>query len=133
MLRCAVRETEEEAGVRLSPADLYPWAHWITPEVEPRRYDTAFYLAALPAGQTARDLSGETTMAEWRTPAGLLAAADAGELRLMPPTRSILLELTDRLSVSAAVAASRDRQVETVLPRVVRGPDGWLFDYGTDT
>src|SRR5215212_9465876 len=43
--RCAVRETEEETGVRLDPGELLPWAHWVTPEFEPRRYDTYFFLA----------------------------------------------------------------------------------------
>lgn len=127
---CGVRETLEETGVRLDPADLYAWAHWITPEHEPRRYDTAFYLAALPAGQEATDISGEAWKAEWRTPSDLLAAADRGELSLMPPTRSILLELAALADVAAALDATTDRLVETVQPRVVRGPDGWLFHYG---
>jgi 8-oxo-dGTP pyrophosphatase MutT (NUDIX family) len=130
ILACSVRETAEETGVRLEPADLHPWAHWITPETEPRRYDTYFYLAALPDGQQATDISGETSAAEWRTPADLLAAADAGEIGLMPPTRSILIELIAFGSVAAALAASTDRLVETVLPRVVRDGDGWVFEYG---
>ncbi|QDP95095.1 NUDIX domain-containing protein [Microlunatus elymi] len=129
LLRCAVRETEEETGVRLEPEQLQPWAHWITPELEPRRYDTFFYLAELPVGQTAADISGETWKAEWRTPAALLAAADAGELALMPPTRSILIELDSFATVADALAGCPDRRVETVLPRVVRGPAGWIFDY----
>jgi 8-oxo-dGTP pyrophosphatase MutT (NUDIX family) len=128
-LSCGVRETLEETGVRLRPDDLHPWAHWITPEYEPRRYDTAFYLAALPSGEQAADISGEAWKAEWRTPAQLLAAADHGELSLMPPTRSILLELAALPTVAAALAATADRRVETVRPRVVRGPDGWLFEY----
>ena len=45
---CALRETEEETGVRFDAADLQDWAHWITPELEPRRYDTQFFVAALP-------------------------------------------------------------------------------------
>src|ERR671917_1096010 len=49
--RCAVRETEEETGVRVDPKALLPWAHWVTPEIEPRRYDTHFFLAELPDGE----------------------------------------------------------------------------------
>lgn len=130
MLACAVRETLEETGIRLRPDDLRPWAHWITPESEPRRYDTFFYLAALPDGQQAADISGETSNAEWQTPAGLLAAADAGEIAMLPPTRSILIELTVFGSVSDALASTSDRIVETVIPKAVEGPDGWVFEYG---
>jgi 8-oxo-dGTP pyrophosphatase MutT (NUDIX family) len=130
LLACAIRETAEETGVRLGAEMLRPWAHWITPEIEPRRYDTAFYLAALPAEQEARDISGETTMAEWRTPGQLLTAADRGEIALMPPTRSVLLELVDRTSVAHALAAAADRLIETVMPQAVHGQDGWSWTWG---
>ena len=55
---CALRETAEETGVRLDEDDLVPWAHWITPELEPRRYDTYFFLAGMPPDQEAQDVSG---------------------------------------------------------------------------
>lgn len=128
-LTCGIRETREETGVRLDPDGLHAWAHWITPEHEPRRYDTAFYLAALPDRQCAIDISGEAWKAEWRSPADVLAAADRHELALMPPTRSILLELADLAGVDAALAACRHRLVETVLPRILPGPDGCMFGY----
>jgi 8-oxo-dGTP pyrophosphatase MutT (NUDIX family) len=132
-LACGVRETLEETSVRLAPEDLHAWAHWITPDNEPRRYDTAFYLAQLPEGQDAVDISGEAWKAEWRTPAELLAAADHDQLGLMPPTRSILIELAGFPTVATALAATADRRVQTVLPRIVRGPDGWTFSYpGSD-
>ena len=63
--RCALRETFEETGVVLSETDLHPWAHWITPEIEPRRYDTTFFVAAMPPDQEAADISGETDDAHW--------------------------------------------------------------------
>lgn len=132
LLACAVRETEEETLVRLQATELRPWAHWITPATEPRRYDTFFYLAALPEGQRAADVSGETSAAEWQTPAGLLEAADTGSIAVLPPTRSILIELTSFDSVRSALAAATDRVIETVLPRAVNGPDGWVFEYGPD-
>lgn len=126
---CAVRETEEETGVRLAPEALVPWAHWVTPEIEPRRFDTVFYLAALPAGAVAADVSGETDCAEWRTPSFALAAADRGELGLMPPTRSVLLELAGAAEVADLLDSARDRVVRPVLPQLESGPDGWSFRY----
>jgi 8-oxo-dGTP pyrophosphatase MutT (NUDIX family) len=128
-LACAIRETEEETGVRLPAGALHPWAHWVTPEVEPRRYDTVFYVAALPAGAEAVDVSGETEHAEWRTPASALAAAARGELVLMPPTLSVLLELADQPDLAAVEEVARDRVVATVLPGLRRSRSGWEFVY----
>ncbi|GAA1824824.1 NUDIX domain-containing protein [Microlunatus capsulatus] len=128
-LACALRETAEETGVALVPGALRRWAHWVTPAVEPRRYDTLFYVAALPAGAEASDVSGETTRAGWDRPAAALAAADRGELVLMPPTRSVLLELADLPDLAAVAEAARDRVVETVLPVLRRDGAGWVFVY----
>jgi 8-oxo-dGTP pyrophosphatase MutT (NUDIX family) len=128
--RCAVRETEEETGVRLDPAALLPWAHWVTPEIEPRRYDTYFFLAELPEGEQADDRSGETDQAGWSTPDAALAAERSGEIALMPPTLSILVELAELGSLAAIRQAATDRVVERVLPEVVQGAQGgWQFRY----
>ena len=127
--RCAVRETEEETGVRLPPETLLPWAHWVTPEIEPRRYDTFFYLAELPAGQQADDRSGETDRADWSTPAAALVDEQAGRIALMPPTLSILLELAELGSLAALREAATDRVIERVLPRLVADGAGWRFVY----
>ena len=127
--RCAVRETEEETGVVLDPDELRPWAHWITPEFEPRRYDTHFYIGELPSGQLARDLSGETDRAEWTTPEAALAAERAGQIALMPPTLSILLELADCASIAEVRRLAEDRVIAVVLPELRRTDDGWRFSY----
>lgn len=126
---CAVRETSEETGVVLDGHDLVPWAHWTTPVQQPIRYDTCFYLAALPEGQQAGDLSTETENAAWTRPAAALAAYESGTLAMMPPTVSILLELAGVRTVGDAVALGRDRVVATVLPEVVRTGSGWTYSY----
>jgi 8-oxo-dGTP pyrophosphatase MutT (NUDIX family) len=127
--RCAIRETTEETGVVLTEVDLHPWAHWITPEIEPRRYDTWFFVAAIPDDLEAVDISGETERAEWSTPQQALAAERSGLIRLMPPTMSILIELTDLGSVEAVIKHAKDRRIEEVLPKVVETPPGWQFRY----
>lgn len=129
VLACAARETLEETGVRVDPADLRPWAHWITPEFEPRRYDTHFFVAELPAGQQARDISGETDFAAWTTPAAALADHQAGTIALMPPTWSILAELAEAGSMAAVRERAAGRTIETVLPTLVHDDDGWYFRY----
>ncbi len=129
LLRCAVRETEEETGVRLRPELLRPWAHWVTPEFEPRRYDTFFYVAEMPVGQQADDRSGETDRAGWATPAAALTDERAGRIGLMPPTLSILLELADLGSLAAVRAAAAGRVVERVLPELIEDRGAWRFSY----
>jgi 8-oxo-dGTP pyrophosphatase MutT (NUDIX family) len=126
---CALRETAEETGVQLTGDDLVPWAHWITPEPEPRRYDTHFFLAALPDGQHAQDLSGETDYAGWELPTSALAEADRGDYRLMPPTRAILLELVEARSVRELLDAATGRMIECVLPQMIKTESGWTLRY----
>lgn len=60
---------------------------WITPDAEPRRYDTRFYLAEVPPAQDARHDDVETTASIWTTPADAIAAADRGDAFVLPPTR----------------------------------------------
>src|SRR4029453_13791881 len=80
----AVRELEEEANVRITIDDLQPFAHWVTPEIEIRRYDTRFFLARMPAGQVAKHDEGETTALEWLTPREAIERFNRREL-LLPP------------------------------------------------
>ena len=82
----AVREVEEECGVRLSVADLRGRAHWVTPEFEPRRYDTWILAAGMPAGQEATGTTTESDHSAWVRPRDLLARHAAGEVRMLPPT-----------------------------------------------
>jgi 8-oxo-dGTP pyrophosphatase MutT (NUDIX family) len=115
-VRAALRETEEETGVVLQPEDLVPWAHWITPRFEERRFDTWFFLAGLTAGQQPQDISGETEHVAWVRPDDALAAARVGESLMLPPTRLVLEELAAFDSVIAALAAGVERTIETIMP-----------------
>ena len=126
---CACRETEEETGVRLTADALRPWAHWITPECEALRFDTVFYVAALPEGQVAADLSGETERADWLSAAEALAQRERGELSLMPPTWAMLTELAAAPDVEALLVAAQRRTIETILPRLVPTGSGWAYAY----
>src|SRR3954453_12404853 len=83
----------DRRGLVLRADLLRPWAHWITPEVEPKRFDTRFFVAALPTGQRTRDVGGEADRVAWVRPADALAAADSGEMGMLPPTAFTLSEL----------------------------------------
>jgi 8-oxo-dGTP pyrophosphatase MutT (NUDIX family) len=125
VVRAAVRELAEETGVRVAAGDLVPWTRWITPEFEPRRYDTYFFVTALPGGQDPNDVSGEADRTEWVRPAGALARLAAGEIVMLPPTSVTLGELARHGTVGSVLAAAGARDAATpVLPRVQFGPDG---------
>ena len=118
----AVREVEEECGVRLSVADLRGRAHWVTPEFEPRRYDTWILAAGMPAGQEATGTTTESDHSAWVRPRDLLARHAAGEVRMLPPTVVSLEQLAEFDSAAAFLA---DRPVVArVLPVLVAGSDG---------
>lgn len=95
-------------------------AHWITPEVEPRRYDTHFFTALLPPAQEADGGTTEAESAEWARPADLLSDADDV---LMPPTRVCLEMLAS--ADSAAEIVARRAPVPAVKPRPVPHAGGW--------
>ena len=110
-------------GLMLRADLLRPWAHWVTPEVEPRRYDTRFFVAALPAGQTTREVGGEADRAVWLAPQEALDRLRRGELTMLPPTAFTLAELTAYPNVAAVVAAAQRRDIAPVLPRIVVSGD----------
>ena len=104
---------------------LRPWSRWITPEAEERRYDTRFFVAVMPAGQQAAGGTGESDRAAWLRPAAALAAAESGELTMLPPTRITLGELAAYPDVPAVMAA--DRPITPRCPVVVLdGDQAWL-------
>jgi 8-oxo-dGTP pyrophosphatase MutT (NUDIX family) len=113
----------DRRGLVLRADLLRPWAHWITPEVEPKRYDTRFFVAALPTGQLTRDVGGEADRVAWVRPADALAAADSGEMGMLPPTAFTLSELATYDDVVAVLAAGTERDVRPVLPKIVLGDD----------
>ena len=115
--QAACRELEEEASVRVVNADLAPWALWITPSVEPRRFAAHFFLARMPAGQTAAHDARETTDELWIAPAEAVERQSRGELKLPPPTLRNLEELAGYDSLDAVFAAARTRVIAPILPK----------------
>jgi 8-oxo-dGTP pyrophosphatase MutT (NUDIX family) len=104
--------------------DVVYFSHWITPEAEPRRYDTRFFAAALPAGRTVRADAREMVDALWIAPAEALERFSANRLPMVFPTVRTLQDLAKFGSVADALNALRTRDVEPVLPRLVRTEDG---------
>ena len=111
-------------GLALRSDLLRPFAHWITPPVEPRRYDTKFFAAALPVGQEARHVSGEADEASWVTPSAALAEVSAGVRPMMPPTIHTLGQLDRFSDVAGALAGSTPDPMEPISPTFEETPDG---------
>lgn len=109
-----------DAGLVLRADLLRPWAHWLTPPEEPRRYDTRFLLAALPPGQQADGVTSEAEAAGWQNPRDTLADWRAGQRFLLPPTWFTLSELVEHATVAELLTASDSRTIERVMPRVAR-------------
>jgi 8-oxo-dGTP pyrophosphatase MutT (NUDIX family) len=112
----AVRELREEANVSITVDDLVPFAHWVTPEIESRRYDTRFFLARMPDGQTPKHDDGETTALEWLSPLAAIARFERRELLLPPPTWTTIRQLAPRTSIEDALAWARSKAIVRVMP-----------------
>lgn len=101
-------------GLALRADLLRPWARWVTPEHEPRRYDARFLVAALPPGEAARDVGGEADQAAWVAASSAVEQHHAGRMAMLPPTLVALEEVAGHPDV-AAVLATR-RRVRPVRP-----------------
>jgi len=91
---------------------LAPWSRWITPEFEPRRYDTYFFLARLPDGQRTRNVGGEADEVRWLRP------EERRMLAMLPPTRATLAQIAAYGSIDELIAVASTRDAATpVIPR----------------
>ena len=108
-------------GLVLRSDLLGAWSGWLTPEFEPRRYRTWFFVAELPRGQHPRDVSTESDRVAWLGLREAVAAVDAGEIMMLPPTYLTCLELADYSEPKAMLAASAGRSVEMFMPELVEG------------
>jgi len=118
-----------QRGLVLRADLLAPWARWVTPEGEPRRFDARFFAAALPDGQQAVGHEAEAEHVAWLDPASAIAAARAGEISLLPPTAATLNELASATGAGDGldgILATR-RAIEPICPRLVlEDGQAWL-------
>ncbi len=104
--------------------DLVPYAHWITPEMMPKRFDTRFFAVETPEGQHAVHDGHETTAAVWVKPGEILQRGRDGKATIIFPTRLNLEKLEDLGSIDAVKAGCASEATVTVMPRVERRDDG---------
>ena len=131
-------------GMVLALDALVPYAHWITPEGMPKRFDTWFFLAAAPPAQAGAHDGKESTDSIWVSPREALEGGQSGRFKLPFPTTRNLIKLGKQTSVQAALEEARGKSVIAVMPVMTRlnggrqlriprdaGYDGELFEVGS--
>ncbi|CCE10308.1 conserved hypothetical protein [Bradyrhizobium sp. STM 3843] len=103
---------------------LVPYAHWITPEGMPKRFDTWFFLAAAPPDQLGAHDGKESTDSIWVSPREALAGGDDGRFKLPFPTTRNLIRLGKQPDVATALAVAQQMEVVTVMPVMTKTADG---------
>ncbi len=114
----------EELDARLDGAAIEYIAHWVTPSIEPRRYDTRFFAARVPRGSRAVYDRREMTDAVWLTPRAALARHRRGRLPMIFPTIRTLEDLCDFATVEELLAHFRGRAIPRIQPDIVRTATG---------
>jgi 8-oxo-dGTP pyrophosphatase MutT (NUDIX family) len=117
--RRTMREIIEREGLRLALDSLVPYAHWVTPPVDTRRFDTRFFVTRVPPLQAPAHDDTEATHSIWTTPADAISAATRSEIILPPPTWATLRELQLLTSVDETLASARTRTVRRREPKLV--------------
>jgi 8-oxo-dGTP pyrophosphatase MutT (NUDIX family) len=123
--------------------ELVPYAHWITPEGMPKRFDTWFFLAAAPPEQIGAHDGKESTDSIWVSPREALAGGESGRFKLPFPTTRNLIRLGKQDNVKAALNDSKGKNIMTVMPVMTKlnggrqlripleaGYDGEVFEVG---
>jgi 8-oxo-dGTP pyrophosphatase MutT (NUDIX family) len=114
-----------ELDAQLRADQIVAFSRWVTPVVEPRRFDTRFFLARVAVSQRAEHDARETTDHAWLTPREAIDATLRGEIMLPPPTLKSLLELAELPSAEAALSRARARKPPLLCP-VIEQVDGAL-------
>jgi N-acyl-D-amino-acid deacylase len=116
----AFNRMAHELGLELATRAIVPWSRWITPVIpgtKRRRFDTRFFVALMPPGQTAEVADHESTLGRWFSPATALRMYWAHEMDLAPPQIMTLSHLTHYASAAAAFEAARSRSPALIEPR----------------
>ena len=115
----AFRHAMHEAGLLIDLSQLVPFARWVTPAAERRRFDARFFMVRAPEGQPGAPDAHETTRSFWARPGDVLERWKAGELQLAPPTHHTLWSLAQVQSVDEALAAAAARPLTPIHPHLV--------------
>lgn len=111
-----------QLGLRVQTQRLVPWSRWITPRVPSvmnKRFDTRFFVAAVPAEQIATHDDFETTESVWLAPRAALQRYWDREIELAPPQIMTLAQLARHASAASALAAARAGRPPLIQPESI--------------
>ncbi|MDO9358610.1 MAG: NUDIX hydrolase [Polaromonas sp.] len=124
-----------QLALRLQTRSILPWSRWITPvrpSVMNKRFDTRFFVAAAPAGQTARHDDFETTESIWLSPRAALEQYWAGQIEMAPPQIMSLAHLARHTQVATVLEAARARRPPVIQPESFDDGSGRIICYPGD-
>lgn len=122
--RVSMAEFLDKEDLSLACDALVPFAHWITPKMMPKRFDTHFYLAAAPADHVAVHDGHESVDSVWIRPADALRDAEEKKRTIIFPTRMNVEKVGRSASVTQALEAARASRIVTVEPEVSKAGEG---------
>ena len=117
----------ERRGLVLRTDLLGVWSGWLTPEFEPRRYRTWFFVAVLPDGQVTRDVSSESSSVTWLPLLEACARVERSELTMLAPTYATCLEIGQHASPADVLATAAGREVEMFMPTLTQVDGEWTL------
>ena len=121
----SLRQLAQQENIRFAFDLLTPFAHWMTPDIEKKRFDTRFFLTRIPPGQIPLHDAVEMTESRWLTPAAAVAAHHNQEIRLMPPTLRSLEDISGIGDTASLVRSVQHKKIYPILPQA-RKIDGEL-------
>lgn len=124
----SLRKAAERERIRLDTSGLLYIAHWITPEAEPRRYDTRFFLGRVAEDTKCELFGDELVESVWLRPADAVRMNAQSSLKLLPPTLHTLRRLAEYASVDEMWNSLRDQPIPRILPVMRRDPRGIIID-----
>ena len=127
------RRIVKRYGWKLDVKSMYHFAHWVTPEPLPMRFDTHFYLCPLKGHQRAFHDGTEVMKLQWVNPVSVLHDWENDNRNLMFPTRLNLLKLSQASSVAEAVAIAKSQPVVRTLPTIAKHPEGPSISIGKES
>ena len=114
-----LRSALKARGLAIDLASLVPFARWITPEPEVRRFDARFFMLRAPEGQDGAHDTYETMASFWAHPGEVLARFDAGDVQMAPPTHRTLELLLTHATVDDALAAFGTMNLNPICPALI--------------
>ena len=127
-----LEDLAKKEGLFFKLNELRPYAHWVTPEAERKRFDTRFFLASMPTGQKPAHDSMEMTETLWTTPRKAFSKHNAGEILLMPPTLKTLEEMACRSSVAELLSCASSATIRTIMPQISSDGDSIIIKFPHD-